>query len=82
MRTTIDIDQKLMAEAMKAGSFQTKKDAVEAGLRSLVRQAAYRKVLEWEGRLKWEGDDDGDWSATTPSGSVDVRKTSKKVPPC
>ncbi|MBL0421750.1 type II toxin-antitoxin system VapB family antitoxin [Ramlibacter sp. AW1] len=64
MRTNIDIDDGLMAEAMKAGPFTTKKEAVEAGLRLLARQAAYRDILQWEGRLKWEGDDDADWGAT------------------
>jgi antitoxin ParD1/3/4 len=62
MRTNIDIDDALMAEAMKAGPFQTKKDAVEAGLRLLARQAAYREILKWRGRLKWEGDEDVDWT--------------------
>ncbi len=63
MRTNIDIDDTLMGEAMKAGPFQTKKEAVEAGLRLLARQAAYREILKWEGRLKWEGDEDIDWTA-------------------
>ncbi|HET8747513.1 MAG TPA: type II toxin-antitoxin system VapB family antitoxin [Ramlibacter sp.] len=63
MRTNIDIDDGLMAEAMKAGPFQTKKEAVEAGLRLLARQAAYREILKWRGRLKWEGDEDIDWTS-------------------
>jgi Arc/MetJ family transcription regulator len=67
MRTNIDIDDGLMAEAMKAGPFQTKKDAVEAGLRLLARQAAYREILKWRGRLKWEGEDDVDWTAPSAS---------------
>ena len=58
MRTNIDIDDELMASALKAGPFKTKKDAVEAGLRLLARQAAYREILRWEGKLKWEGDDE------------------------
>ncbi|HSV47519.1 MAG TPA: type II toxin-antitoxin system VapB family antitoxin [Ramlibacter sp.] len=62
MRTNIDIDDELMAHAMKAGPFQTKKDAVEAGLKLLARQATYREILKWEGRLHWEGDDQADWS--------------------
>ena len=62
MRTNIVIDEKLMAEAMKAGPYKTKKDAVEAGLKLLARQAAYREILKWEGKLKWEGDDSVDWS--------------------
>ena len=62
MRTNIVIDEKLMAEAMRAGPYKTKKDAVEAGLKLLARQAAYREILKWEGRLKWEGDDSVDWT--------------------
>ena len=62
MRTNIIIDEKLMADAMKAGPYKTKKDAVEAGLKLLARQAAYREILKWEGRLKWEGDERIDWT--------------------
>jgi Arc/MetJ family transcription regulator len=57
MRTSIDIDDALLAQAMRAGPYATKKATVEAGLRLLARQAAYREVLKWEGKLKWEGDD-------------------------
>ena len=58
MRTNIVIDEDLMAQAMKAGPFKTKKDAVEAGLKLLARQAAYREILKWEGKLHWDGDDE------------------------
>jgi antitoxin ParD1/3/4 len=63
MRTNIDIDDELMATAMRAGPFKTKKDAVEAGLKLLARQAAYHEILKWEGKLKWEGDESIDWTA-------------------
>ena len=56
MRTNIDIDDDLMAKALKAGPFKTKKDAVEAGLELLARQADYREILKWEGKLHWDGD--------------------------
>ena len=56
MRTNIDIDDAVLDAAMKAGPFKTKKDAVEAGLKLLARQAHYREVLRWEGKLQWEGD--------------------------
>ena len=42
MRTNIDIDDELMDADMKAGPYKTKKEAVEAGLKLLQRQAAYR----------------------------------------
>lgn len=63
MRTNIDIDDALMDQALKAGPFKTKKEAVEAGLKLLARRTAYREVLKWRGKLKWEGDESIDWVA-------------------
>jgi len=60
MRTNIDIDDGLMEGAMRAGHFKTKKDAVEAGLKLLARQAAYHEILKWEGKLHWDGNDEPD----------------------
>ncbi len=54
MRTNIVIDDALLEAAMKAGPFSTKKDAVEAGLRLLARQAAYRDILALRGKLRWD----------------------------
>lgn len=70
MRTNIEIDDELMATAMKAGPFQTKKDAVEAGLKLLARQAAYREILKYEGKLHWEGDERIDWTQPAAEGPV------------
>lgn len=54
MRTNIILDDDLVAQAMKAGPFKTKKEAVDAGLRLLARQAAYREILALRGKLRWE----------------------------
>ena len=62
MRTNIVIDPDLLDAAMKAGPYKTKKEAVEAGLKLLARQAAYREILKWEGKLLWEGDESIDWT--------------------
>jgi Arc/MetJ family transcription regulator len=67
MRTNIDIDDDLLATAMAAGPYSTKKEAVEAGLKLLARQAAYREILKWEGKLRWEGDESIDWTKPAPS---------------
>jgi antitoxin ParD1/3/4 len=56
MRTNIDIDDAVLQAAMKAGSFRTKKEAVEAGLRLLARQAVYRELLALQGKLVWDED--------------------------
>ena len=79
MRTNIDIDDALMAEAMKAGPFKTKKDAVEAGLKLLARQAAYREILKWRGKLEWQGDDRIDW--TQPAGAAPLSAQEPGQPP-
>jgi Arc/MetJ family transcription regulator len=48
MRTTIDIDDKLMAAAMKCSGFPTKKGTVEEALRILVEAlpARPKKITE------------------------------------
>ena len=66
MRTNIDIDDDVLDSAMKAGSFKTKKDAVEAGLRLIARQEAYREILKWRGKLHWESEA---WSDALPAAS-------------
>jgi antitoxin ParD1/3/4 len=74
MRTNIDIADALMAEAMKAGPYKTKKDAVEAGLKLLARQTAYREILKWRGKLKWEGDESIDWVAANQADAAAVQE--------
>jgi len=54
MRTNIVIDEALLEAAMQAGPFKTKKEAVEAGLKLLARQAAYREILALRGKLRWD----------------------------
>ena len=56
MRTNIVIDDKLMAQAMKAGGFKTKRDAVEAGLSKLVSANRYQRMIELYGKVEWVGD--------------------------
>lgn len=55
MRTNIVIDDQLMAEALKATGLSTKKEAVEEGLRLLVRRNKQQEIRKLRGKLKWEG---------------------------
>ena len=55
MRTNIEIDDSLMAEALKAGGYRTKKAAVEEGLRLLVRTRKQARIRQLRGKLRWEG---------------------------
>lgn len=58
MRTNIEIDDEVMAAAMKGGQFKTKRDAVEAGLRLIARRNHAREVLKWRGKLHWDDQPD------------------------
>jgi Arc/MetJ family transcription regulator len=56
MRTNIVIDDKLMADAIKASGYSTKKEAVEQGLKLLVRRSRQQDIRKLRGKVKWEGD--------------------------
>ena len=56
MRTNIVIDDDLMEEALKVTGLETKKDAVELGLKTLVRLKNQEKIRRFRGKLSWEGD--------------------------
>lgn len=56
MRTNIDIDDKLMGDVLKATGLKTKKDAVELGLKTLIRLKKQEKIRALRGKLTWTGD--------------------------
>lgn len=55
MRTNVVIDDKLMKEALNLSGFQTKKDAIEAGLKLLVQLSRQKSIRQFRGKLKWDG---------------------------
>lgn len=55
MRTNIVIDDELMDEAIKLTGAKTKKEAVELGLRTLVRIKRQERIKRYRGKLEWEG---------------------------
>lgn len=56
MRTNIVIDDALMEDALRATGLSTKREAVELGLRTLVRLHRQAGIRRFRGRLAWEGD--------------------------
>ena len=56
MRTNIVIDDKLMADALRATGLNTKKEAVEEGLRLLIQRNKQQAIRKLRGKLTWEGD--------------------------
>ena len=56
MRTNIDLDDKLVAEAMAVTGLPTKKATVEEALRSLVRRHRQKAAIANLAGLGWQGD--------------------------
>ncbi len=55
MRTNVVIDDDLMASALKASGKKTKKEAIEEGLRLLVKMKDQERIKGFRGKLKWTG---------------------------
>ena len=56
MRTNIVIDDKLMKETLRLTGLRTKREAVELGLRTIVRLRKQEGIRRFRGKLKWQGD--------------------------
>ena len=56
MRTNIVIDDALMRQAMQASGARSKREAVELGLRTLVRLQQQGEIRSYRGQMQWEGD--------------------------
>jgi Arc/MetJ family transcription regulator len=56
VRTNIVIDDELMADAMRATGARTKREAVELGLRTLLRLQRQQDIRRYRGQLPWSGD--------------------------
>jgi Arc/MetJ family transcription regulator len=58
METNIEIDEKLLQEALALGPFRTKKAAVNAALAEFVRLRRQRDILNLVGKLDFDPDYD------------------------
>ncbi len=67
MRTNIEIDDALMAEAMTMLGAKTKREAVETALRDAVRIKRQLRAIEGLRGIGWEGD-------------LDAMRTDKPLP--
>lgn len=56
MRTNIVIDDQLMEDALRLTGLITKKEAVELGLKTLIRLRKQESIRELRGKILWEGD--------------------------
>lgn len=56
MRTTIEIDQKLIDEILEKTNIKTKKEAVDLALREFLRLIKMKELSEMVGKIDWSGD--------------------------
>ena len=54
MRTTLDLDQKLMEELVQASRCTTKTEAIEVAAREYLRQLQAEKMISHFGKIKIE----------------------------
>ena len=67
MRTNIEIDDALMAEAMAALGVRTKREAIDKALRAVIRREKRLRAWDELRGIGWEGD-------------LDDMRTSKYLP--
>lgn len=56
MRTTLNLDEKALAAAMRIAEGMSKTEVVNEALRRFARAKERRKLLELRGKVDWEGD--------------------------
>jgi Arc/MetJ family transcription regulator len=56
MRTTLNVDDEALEAAMTAAPGQTKTHVINEALREYARRRAVRRLLDFRGKVRWEGD--------------------------
>ena len=56
MRTNIDIDDRLMRQAMRSSRARTKRGVVEEALLLLIQTKGQSSIRRLRGKVGWEGD--------------------------
>jgi Arc/MetJ family transcription regulator len=55
-KTSIDLDDKLIKEAMRLNKGKTKKEVVNMALEKFIMGISQHKFLALRGKINWEGD--------------------------
>jgi Arc/MetJ family transcription regulator len=55
MRTNIEIDDKLLHQAMKYAKLKSKKEMVNHALDEYIRLQKRKQLMSLKGKIKWEG---------------------------
>jgi Arc/MetJ family transcription regulator len=56
VRTNIEIDAKLMSDALRVTGLKTKREVVEFGLRTVLHMHQQEQLRQSRGKLDWRGD--------------------------
>lgn len=56
MRTTLNLDDEALEDALAVAPGSTKTDVINAALREFARRRRLRGLLAFEGKMEWEGD--------------------------
>ena len=56
MRTTVEVNDQLMTEALRLSGESTKRAVIEAALRLLIQTNAQTGIRKLHGKIQWEGD--------------------------
>ncbi len=67
MRVSIEVDEKLMRDALRATGSKTMREVVELGLRTLLRLRKQEALRRLRGKLEWRGDLQGMRSDSHPA---------------
>ena len=55
-QTTVILDDKLVAQCLKATGFKTRRALIDHALQELLRHERQKKILSLKGAVSWEGD--------------------------
>ena len=55
LRTNIELDEKLVKDAMRFTQKKTKKELVNYALEELIKRFKRKQILELEGKVEWTG---------------------------
>jgi Arc/MetJ family transcription regulator len=56
LRSSLEIDDRLMSEALRLTGARSKREVVELRLQQLVRLARQAKIRSLRGKVQWQGD--------------------------
>jgi Arc/MetJ family transcription regulator len=56
MRTTLNIDDEALSEALKTARGKTKTAVINEALREYARRRRVRRLLAFRGKAHWQGD--------------------------